>query len=745
MLRSSPNRGAALGLVACLINFAASSHAEELPFRRHVIDADSTYCACAAIDVDHDGRLDIVAGGAWFQAPDWRRRTVREVEMIRGRYDDYSHLPLDVNGDGRLDLVSVNYRSQSLYWVEQPVDPEARWTKHPIDKPGAMETGRLVDIDGDGRLDVLPNGVEFAAWYELVPAGKPAGELIKHELPAEIAGHGLGAGDLNCDGRVDLVSSKGWLEAPPDPRAGRWLFHPDFTLHRDASIPIVVWDIDGDGDNDFLWGRGHGFGLYWMENKEKDGEGKQRWAKHVIDTNLSQAHSLLVADLDGDDRQELIAGKRYMGHDGKDVGEYDALGIYAYSFDNGAKAWRRRAIDADGPVGFGLDPKAVDLDGDGDIDILAPGRSGLYWLENLGQETLTGLQEGQDEDEKEPKVEFLADHTKLMHYAGEDGAAVPVKTPADWAKRREQIVAGMKAAMGELPDPSRRVPLDIEILEETRTDKYLRRKILYTPEPGDRAPAYLLLPLDALEGDEPGEKRPAMLCLHQTIGIGKGEPCALGGSENLHYAHELAERGFICLAPDYPSFGDYEFDFKKPLAGQTEPYASGTMKAIWNNLRAVDLLESLPEVDPDRIGCIGHSLGGHNSLYTAVFDQRLKAVVSSCGFNAFHHYFNGDLAGWTSDRYMPRIRELYDNSPDRVPFDFYEVVAAIAPRAFFTNSPLGDDNFAVEGVKSVMQEAQQVYDLLGAGDKLHAAYPDAAHDFPPPIREEVYKWLEKQL
>jgi dienelactone hydrolase len=301
----------------------------------------------------------------------------------------------------------------------------------------------------------------------------------------------------------------------------------------------------------------------------------------------------------------------------------------------------------------------------------------------------------------------------------------------------------MTAAMGELPDPSRRVPLDVEVLEETRTEKYVRRKILYTPEPGDRAPAYLLIPHE-LVGSRDAQAA-AMLCLHQTTGIGKGEPCALGGSDNLHYAHELAERGFVCLAPDYPSFGDYEFDFKKAPQGQDAPYASGTMKAIWNNIRAVDLLESLPQVNPDRIGCIGHSLGGHNSLYTAVFDQRLKAVVSSCGFNAFHHYYKGDLAGWASDRYMPQIRELYGNDPDRVPFDFYEVVAALAPRAFFTNSPLHDDNFAVEGVKSVIEESQKVYDLLGAGDKLRAVYPDAAHDFPPTIREEVYEWLIKQL
>jgi predicted dienelactone hydrolase len=235
-----------------------------------------------------------------------------------------------------------------------------------------------------------------------------------------------------------------------------------------------------------------------------------------------------------------------------------------------------------------------------------------------------------------------------------------------------------------------------------------------------------------------------MLCLHQTTGIGKGEPAGLGGLPNLHYAKELAEDGFICLAPDYPSFGEYSWDFAKQ--GSAAGYVSGSMKAIWNNIRAVDVLQSLPEVDADRIGCIGHSLGGHNSLFTAAFDQRLKAIVTSCGFTGFHDYYGGKLAGWTSDRYMPRIRELYGNDPDRVPFDFPEVLGAIAPRAVFVSAPLHDDNFDNAGVRKVVAEVAKVYAVYGAAEgTLHTAYPDCAHDFPPAVREEVRAWLRKQL
>src|ERR1700694_857399 len=126
------------------------------------------------------------------------------------------------------------------------------------------------------------------------------------------------------------------------------------------------------------------------------------------------------------------------------------------------------------------------------------------------------------------------------------------------------------------------------------------------------------------------------------------------------------------------------------------------MKAIWDNIRAVDLLQSLAEVDPERIGCIGHSLGGHNTMFTGAFDQRIKALVSNCGFTSFPKYFGGNLKGWTSDRYMPRIRDVYALQVERVPFDFTEVVAALAPRAFLASSPLHDDNFEVSGVRDCL-------------------------------------------
>ncbi len=329
------------------------------------------------------------------------------------------------------------------------------------------------------------------------------------------------------------------------------------------------------------------------------------------------------------------------------------------------------------------------------------------------------------------------DHANLLVLRDEQGRERAIDTQADWRQRAVHIRANMQLVMGTLPNAEQRVPLNTEIVFEQETTNYTRRKIRFSPEPNDRVPAWLLIPKQLPTSG----KCAAMLCLHQTTKIGKDEPAGLGGLPNLHYAHELADMGFVCIVPDYPSFGEYPYDFKTTGAH----YASGSMKAIWNNIRAVDLLESLPQVDRGRIGVIGHSLGGHNALFTAVFDERLKAVVSSCGFTPFHDYYKGALAGWTSDRYMPRIRELYRNDPGQVPFDFYEVLGAIAPRGIYSNSPVRDSNFEIGGVRKAYDKVAAVYAIFKASENLKLATPDALHDFPLVQRQEAYQFLSQQL
>jgi predicted dienelactone hydrolase len=329
-----------------------------------------------------------------------------------------------------------------------------------------------------------------------------------------------------------------------------------------------------------------------------------------------------------------------------------------------------------------------------------------------------------------------ANHNDLSYYVRPDGSRAPIETPADWQQRRAHILAGMQEVMGPLPHPTSPVALDVQILEEHKDDGYVRRKIAYhTEDAKTRVHAWLLIPTG-----NASTKRPAVLCLHQTGPNGKDSVVGLTDRPTMHYAKELAQRGYVTLAPDYPSFGeskDYNFD--------ADNYTSGTMKAIYDNTRAIDLLQSLPEVDPNRIGCIGHSLGGHNTLFTAAFDERIKAAVTSCGFTSFHKYKGGDLRGWTSPRYMPLIKTKYKLSPDKMPFDFAEVIAAIAPRAVFVNAPLHDDNFDIEGVREVLNAAQPIYNLLGATGHLEAVHANSAHDFPDAERKLSYEFIDRIL
>ena len=336
------------------------------------------------------------------------------------------------------------------------------------------------------------------------------------------------------------------------------------------------------------------------------------------------------------------------------------------------------------------------------------------------------------------------DRENLLQFRAAPDHVAPVKSVANWQQRRAEIVGGMQAIMGPLPGAAKRVPLDVEVVRETDCGTYVRREILYTAEPGSRVPAFLLVPKAVLAGTV----RPGVLAAMPTNAaegnrpvVGLGLP---GGKPGRNYGEELAQRGFVVIVPPYPHLGDYKPD----LVGLG--YASGTMKAIWDNIRALDVLAATPGVSRTGFGAIGHSLGGHNSIYTAVFDARIKAIVSSCGFDSYLDYYAGKPEvwqrgkGWTQDRYMPRLAD-YAGRLAEIPFDFHELIGALAPRAFLAISPVGDANFQWRSVDRIMTAARPVFALHGAADHLAVEHPDCEHDFPLAMRERAYGWLERWL
>ena len=372
-------------------------------FRKHMINADSPFEAAGIFDINGDGKSDVFSGDSWYEAPAWKRHKVRDVE-VRGTYrEDFCDQPLDVNGDGRLDIVTCSYFTKKFAWVEHPSDPRSTWVEHLIDSPGSSEAARLIDLDGDGKPEFLPNTVNAVVWYELV-AQTPQPKWVKHELRKAAAGHGVGTGDINGDGRPDIITPRGWCEQPGDLRRDDdWSFHAEFDPPLEAAgIEILGYDVDGDRLTDVVWGNGHGYGLYWLK-QERTPAGGRRWVRRTIDAKLAQAHTLYRIDLDGDGQPELVTGKRVYAHE-VEPGATDAPGIYVYRYDRRTAGWVKQVIDEGEPArnapddrakrnaqvdfprgtaGTGLEIAFGDIDGDGDIDLVCPGKSGLYLFENL--------------------------------------------------------------------------------------------------------------------------------------------------------------------------------------------------------------------------------------------------------------------------------------------------------------------------------------------------------------------------
>ena len=354
------------------------SRPEEIPFEKHAIDLGGSE-TCAFADVNGDGKLDIISGENWFEAPKWIKHKFRSLVYGAFSIDDFSDLPMDVNGDGHIDVISCAWFSRRLWWSENPGKGKGVWKEHDIEKGFPIEFAFLVDLDNDGKArELLPQfGPPTApvAWYEV-----KNGEFIKHVVSPKSYGHGIGVGDVNGDKRNDILTAKGWFEAPADPRSGDWKFHPEFELESPGFMYVL--DVNSDGRNDIVTSLAHNYGVLWLEQ----GDGG-KWTKRTIDESWSQPHAMTMVDLNGDARMDFITGKRYMAHNGKDPGEREPLGIYWYEFmrsDDGKRVeWARHVIDYSTRAGGGMQIAVADIDGDGDLDFATGGKSGLFLFENL--------------------------------------------------------------------------------------------------------------------------------------------------------------------------------------------------------------------------------------------------------------------------------------------------------------------------------------------------------------------------
>lgn len=354
--------------------------------------SDETFESCGVFDVNNDGNLDIVSGAYWYEGPEFRNKHEIGKVQSEGEYHDaFSEIPLDINGDGRMDFICGGWWGGSLRWKENK-DGGETWEEHVIADTGSIETTRAWDFDCDGVVEIFPNspGRREVAIYKLLTDknGKGTGRFEEHVVyrfpEGQGQGHGHGAGDIAGNGRMDIVLAKGWLECPEDPWKGEWTWHPEFDLGR-ASNPILVEDVNGDGVNELIVGQAHGYGLDWVEQKA-DGKGGRTWTKHAIDPFNAQYHDIQWLDIDGDGLPELVTGKRHRAHNGNEAGEWDDMGIYYFKWTG--EGFAKNVIDY-GPIGMGgkgvgIYFQVADLWHRGCMDLVAPGKDGLYIYKNLG-------------------------------------------------------------------------------------------------------------------------------------------------------------------------------------------------------------------------------------------------------------------------------------------------------------------------------------------------------------------------
>ena len=334
------------------------------------------------LDMNGDGLPDLLSGAYWYENPGpkggvWVRHQYREAGTMNEFVSDCGEWTIDVNHDGLPDVVTAGWMTNGIFWYENPGKLGAEWKRHFITDSYDTEGGAEADINGDGQPDLVfaHYGHMGVLWIDFSgPEPK-----VHHVGTRAQDGHGTGVADVDGDGKMDILTPNGWFRQI-DADRDQWEWHGDWQM-GDAGFPIIGFDVNKDGKTDIIYGHGHSYGLYWLEQQ---GDGADRhWVKHTIDESYSQIHALKMADIDGDGELELLAGKRYRGHSGHDPGSYDPLVVYYYKIDRKTGTFTRYPISVNGTAGAGTQFVVADLDGDGDVDIATAGKTGVHFFENL--------------------------------------------------------------------------------------------------------------------------------------------------------------------------------------------------------------------------------------------------------------------------------------------------------------------------------------------------------------------------
>lgn len=367
-------------------------NATGITWKKTVLDKTFRAEGVAVADVNRDGKMDILVGEVWYEAPDWKMHEIQKP----GKYGDgsggYSHTFAcwadDLNGDGWPDLLVIDFPGTPCYWLENPKGKAGHWKKHIIWHSACNETPTYIDLLGNGRRVLLMATEPEGQMAYFTPGKDPTQKWTLHPvsgLKAPCTGrfsHGLGAGDVNGDGRLDVLCTDGWWEQPAKLDGKPWTFHR--APLGPACADMFTYDMDGDGKADVLSSSAHGYGIWW--HQQKPGKPDPGFLRHDLFPKLvSQTHALHFVDINGDGLKDLVTGKRWWAHGPRGDADPNAPAkVYwfeAKKGNDGLTKFVPHEIDNDS--GIGTQFAVADVNGDKLLDVITANKKGVFLLEQV--------------------------------------------------------------------------------------------------------------------------------------------------------------------------------------------------------------------------------------------------------------------------------------------------------------------------------------------------------------------------